>query len=74
MENILLAATSLELGSCWIGAFDEQKVKDIFSIPDGIEPHGLILIGYTDEKSEKIRNSLDTFIYFNKYGEKIRSN
>ncbi|WP_455280205.1 nitroreductase family protein [[Eubacterium] cellulosolvens] len=36
LDNITLAAVELGLGSCWIGRFDEKKVKEILGIPDAI--------------------------------------
>ena len=32
-DHITLAATALGLGTCWIGAFDEESVRDVLSIP-----------------------------------------
>lgn len=45
-------ATSYGLGTCWIGAFDEPKVKEILEIPKDIEVVGLITLGYSDESAE----------------------
>ncbi len=50
--NMLTMAASLGLGTCWIGAFDEPKVKEILEIPESIEVIGLITLGYPDEKAE----------------------
>jgi len=50
--NMMTMATSLGLGTCWIGAFDEPKVKEILGIPENIEVIGLITLGYPDEKAE----------------------
>jgi nitroreductase len=50
--NMLTMATSLGLGTCWIGAFDEPKVKEILEIPKNIEVIGLITLGYSEEKAE----------------------
>lgn len=33
LENMVLAAASLGYGTCWIGAFDPQKVRDVCGIP-----------------------------------------
>jgi len=49
---MLTLATNLGLGTCWIGAFDELKVKEILEIPESIEVIGLITLGYPDEKAE----------------------
>lgn len=52
VQNILLAAHSLGLGACWVGAFDEDRVATILSIPGDAElrPQAIIPIGYPDEK------------------------
>ncbi len=73
IENMLITATSLGLGSCWIGEFDREKVRMLFSIPDGSAPHAIITLGYPDEKPVKKRDPLETFIYFNKYGNTLKN-
>lgn len=49
-QNILLEATSLGLGSCWIGVYgrpDRMKViHDFFQLKDHEEPFSLIALGY----------------------------
>jgi len=50
--NMMTMATSFGLGTCWIGAFDEEKVKEILEIPENIEVIGLITLGYPNEKIE----------------------
>jgi nitroreductase len=50
--NMMTMATNLGLGTCWIGAFDESKVKEILEIPEGIEVIGLMTLGYSKEKAE----------------------
>ena len=47
--NIMLAATSVGLGTCWIGAFDEETVKDILKIPISERPIAMVPVGYPDE-------------------------
>jgi len=47
--NILLAAYSLGLGTCWIGAFDERKAASLLNLPEHVRPIALIPIGYPDE-------------------------
>ncbi|MBM3473121.1 MAG: nitroreductase [Armatimonadetes bacterium] len=32
-DHLTLAATALGLGTCWIGAFDEQAVREVLGIP-----------------------------------------
>jgi nitroreductase len=46
IQNILLAATALGLGSCWVGAFNEFMVIEILSILSPWMPVAIIPIGY----------------------------
>jgi len=49
IEHIVLRALDFGLGSCWMRAFDEQKVKDIFGWDDNISVVALLPVGYPDE-------------------------
>ena len=52
LENMVLAAWSLGVGSCWIGAFNEQKVKNALQIPEKWKVVALISLGYPAENPE----------------------
>ncbi len=45
VENLLLAATALDYGTCWIGAFDESRVSEILKIPDDLRPVAMVPVG-----------------------------
>lgn len=49
--NMTLMATSLGIGSCWIGAFEEEKLKNILRIPDNLQIIALIAFGYEAGKT-----------------------
>ena len=49
IQNILLTAYSLGLGTCWIGAFREEEAREILKIPQGIRPVAIIPVGYPAE-------------------------
>ncbi|MCR4391985.1 MAG: nitroreductase family protein [Candidatus Acetothermia bacterium] len=51
IQNMLLAATSLGLGSCWVGAFDEAKASELLGLPSGLRPVALIPLGRFKEPS-----------------------
>ncbi len=73
IENMLLVAETLDLGTAWIGAFDEEKIKNIFSIPENVRAQAIIAVGYADyEAPEKIMQPLDSQIYFNAYGMNVK--
>jgi nitroreductase len=50
MQQLVLAATDLGLGTCWLGAFDETVVKQTLGIPDGIKVVAMTPLGYPTEK------------------------
>jgi len=49
VEHMILAATALGYGTCWIGAFNEEKVKEILKIPETLAVIALLPIGIPDE-------------------------
>jgi len=49
IQNMLLMAYSLGYGTCWVGAFDENKVYKILKCPKHVRPVALIPIGKPDE-------------------------
>lgn len=46
LEHIALQATAEGLGTCWIGSFDQQAVKDIIAAPDEAVVVELMPLGY----------------------------
>jgi nitroreductase len=49
IENLLLTAHSLGLGTCWIGAFSEDEARKAIKAPEGMRPVAIIPVGYADE-------------------------
>jgi nitroreductase len=71
--HICLCASSLDLGSCMIGWFDESKVKEILGVPTSKRVQLIITIGYSALKTRpKIRKPIDHIVSYNGYG-KIQS-
>lgn len=46
---MILEATELGLGTCWLGAYDEDEVKKILNIPDEIRVPVMFTLGYANE-------------------------
>ncbi len=44
--NMTLMATALGIGSCWIGAFEKQSIRNILKIPEKLKLIALIAFGY----------------------------
>lgn len=64
--NVMIAAHVLGLGTCWIGAFDEAKVKELLDIPDQVKVEGIITLGYPAGKSKAPpRLALDEVVSLN---------
>ncbi len=53
-QNMVLAATSEGLGTCWIGAFDEGKAKEALSVPENVRVVAMTPLGYPSEKKGKV--------------------
>ncbi|MBE3586146.1 MULTISPECIES: nitroreductase family protein [Desulfofundulus] len=46
IQNILLTASALGLGTCWVGAFNEDQVRECLEIPPQFRPVAIIPVGY----------------------------
>jgi nitroreductase len=42
----MLKATDLGMGTCWIGAFDEEKVTEAAGLPSYLRPVAILTVGY----------------------------
>jgi len=68
MENILIAATALGIGSCWVGIYPVEErmngLRKIFDIPENLIPFAIASLGYPAEK-KKPHGELNTSIIHN---------
>lgn len=66
VENLLIAATALGYGSCWIGAFDEARVKSVMNIPEHMRPVAIVPVGPgsipADDPSRREVSEISTII------------
>ena len=46
LDQLTLAAVAEGLGTCWIGAFDEAKVKSLLGIPKEVKVVAMTPLGY----------------------------
>jgi len=49
IEHMILAATALGYGTCWIGAFIENEIREILKIPENLAVIALLPVGIPDE-------------------------
>jgi nitroreductase len=69
IQNILLSATALGYGTCWIGAFDEDAVRKVLGVPAKVRPVALIPLGFPDEDLPRVkRKPLEAVVRFEAYG------
>jgi nitroreductase len=52
LQNMVIAAWALGVGSCWIGDFKEEEVEHLLKIPNGWRVVALISFGYPSEHPE----------------------
>jgi nitroreductase len=68
LDHMILAATSEGLGTCWIGAFSEEKVKEVLAVPDDVRVVALTPIGYPAERAkERPRKELKEIVSYDRY-------
>ena len=73
MQNMILAATSLGYGTCWIGAFDQERVKSVLGIPEDLTVVALTPIGVPDDRPEaRPRQPLSDFASLDRYGKQLK--
>jgi len=58
LEHLVLAATALELGTCWIGSFDSGDLREMLTLPQEYEIVALVALGYPREKTKPVAESL----------------
>jgi nitroreductase len=56
-ENMILAATSEGLGTCWVSSFDEKEVQQQLGIPENLRVVALMALGYAKDK-ESIKHKI----------------
>jgi nitroreductase len=53
IENLLLAAQAEGLGTCWVGAFNEEAARRSLGIPQTVRPVAIIPVGYPASSRHK---------------------
>jgi nitroreductase len=69
VEHMILAATALGYGTCWIGAFNENQVKQILKVPENLRVIALLPVGVPDENPPpRPRKSFKEIFFKDSYG------
>ena len=70
IDHMTLAAYDVGLGTCWIGAFQQEMVKDILGIPGSCKVVQLLTLGIPNEEGRpKVRKPIEQLICYEKYKE-----
>ena len=70
VDHMTLQAVEENLGSCWIGAFDQEKVREILEIPENYKVVILLPLGFpADRAGPKIRKTIEEIVSFEKFKE-----
>jgi len=68
LDHMSLEAASLGLGTCWIGAFYQDQVKEILGVPKDVRIVNLLTLGYPKKLGTKTeRKPLSEIICYDKY-------
>ena len=74
MENIMIAAPAIGLGTVCIGGFDRQKVKEQLAVPKDIEVIGMLYVGYADEEKQPRTKYIKEAVHWDQYdGQRTRN-
>jgi nitroreductase len=70
VDHMTLQAQEEGLGTCWIGAFSQEKVRDILNIPEKYKVIALLPLGFpADSPRPKRRKSLEEIICYETFSE-----
>ena len=68
MDHMVLAATDLGLGTCWVAAFNPAAARQVLGLPDGVEPIAFTPLGYSaDQPRPKERKALSELVRYEKW-------
>jgi nitroreductase len=68
MDHLILAATDLGLGTCWIAAFDPVAAREVLGLPAEVEPLLFTPLGFpADAPGLKARRELDELVRYDRW-------
>lgn len=71
MQNLMLAAHSLGLGTVHVGAFDDRKAAEILGVPEGFVVVEMTPLGYpAAEPRAPARKELSELVFSERWGQK----
>ncbi|MFA5176099.1 MAG: nitroreductase family protein [Candidatus Nanoarchaeia archaeon] len=72
-QNIMLKAFSLNLGTCFVGSFNKNKIESLLKIPPKVKVEGIITLGFVKKQEEMPRKlELRRITYFDEFGKNLK--
>jgi len=69
VQNILLAAHEIGLGTCWISGFDQEQIDNIFKTDGKARVEAIITVGFPSDKPDKKEEEpITQLLFFDSYG------
>jgi nitroreductase len=76
VENIMIAAAGMELGSVWIGIYPVESrveaIRKVLNMPENVTPLGAIYVGYPAEQKEARTQYDENRVHWQIYEERKR--
>ncbi len=68
-EHLMLAATAEGLATCWIGWFNEEKMKQVLGIPEEYRVLGVTPLGYSVKSKGEVveRKPIDKIVHYEQF-------
>jgi nitroreductase len=74
VEHMVLTAWELGYGACWIGAFNEDQVKELLNVPKEMAVIVLLPIGVPDQRPEpRGRKGLGELFHVDRWGTPLKA-
>lgn len=65
MDHLILAATELGLGTCWVAAFNPERARQVLRLPEEVTPLLFTPLGYpADQPKDKEREPLSELVHY----------
>ena len=68
LQNMVVAAESFGIGTCYVGSILEMDVRKILGVPEYVFPAGMVCMGYPEETPDlSMRLPLEAVVHRNTY-------
>lgn len=72
IQTFILKLVDRGIGACWVGSYEDHKIRTLFEIPENIQIEAIIPIGHEKTKpiSKKYKRPLKGFMRWEKWDKK----